>query len=321
MNANQMELMVTLWPSFPHFPRFANDPRLSGIRLNSAMMSNPELDSELNLISNLKQSLPLFFDIKGRQLRVAGVNENPKYLDLYLNHAISVKTPTPVLFKAGADHALLERVEEDGRRLIFRGGPHYLVRQGESLHIRDDSLLIHGPLFTMEELQKIEKVAKFGFKRYFLSYVEDQSDIDSFQELVGDDCQIYLKIESKKGLRYVSNQFKKKDNLVLVAARGDLYVELDRPHEIMDALRLIIEKDPEAQVGSRLLLSIIYEPVPSAADLLELAWLYDIGYRKAMLCDEICLKEELLSCAVDVFDNFRNAYKPTKSGFRKWLGL
>lgn len=76
----------------------------------------------------------------------------------------------------------------------------------------------------------------------------------------------------------------------------------------MAALKLIVEKDSEACVGSRLLLSVITEPVPSCADFLELAWLYDIGYRKMMLCDEICLKEGLLATAINAFESFREAY-------------
>ncbi len=38
-----------------------------------------------------------------------------------------------------------------------------------------------------------------------------------------------------------------------MAARGDLYVEINTPHDILNATKLIIEKDPEAIVGSRML--------------------------------------------------------------------
>ena len=316
MNKTRFELMVTLWPSMSHFPKFSNDPRLSGIRLNSAMMSNPELDVELETIKKSKPTIPLFYDIKGRQLRIARVNFNPQYLDIHLNHAIEVKTPTMVLFKAGEDHALLDHLEEGGTRLIFDGGPHFLVKAGESLHIKDPSLVIHGPLFIPEEVVKIQKVVAAGFKKFYLSYVEEQHDIDEFREMVGKDSLIYLKIESKRGLEFVSHQFKKNSSLVLIAARGDLFVEIDRPHDILAALKLIIEKDPEAQVGSRMLLSIIHAPVPSASDLLELAWLYDVGYRSALLCDELCLKDEWLSVAVNVFESFRNSYTTNRPGLK-----
>lgn len=312
---NTLELLVTLWPSFKHFPRFAHDSRLSGIRLNSAMMSSPELNEELERIEACKPEVPLFFDVKGRQPRVIQVHDNPDYLDITLNHPIRVEQngdSLVVLFKAGADHAVLDRIEEDGKRLVFlpgcEYGPKFKVRPGESLHVRHPSFRIAGPLFTEEEVKKVERVRQFGMQRYFLSYVEEQADIDQFLELVGKDAEVWLKIETQRGLQFVAEEFQAADNLRLVAARGDLYIEIARPHQILEALALIIEQDPEACVGSRLLLSVVSEPVPACADFCELAWLYDIGYRSMLLCDELCLKEELLAPAINAFQSFRDTY-------------
>ena len=293
--------------------QFAFDQRISSIRLNSAMMSNVELDSELGIIkamwdSNMADLRPLFFDVKGRQLRITEVIPNTEYLDIRLNHPITVDTPTPVLFKAGADVALLEEVSEDGYRLKFKGGPTYNIKDGESLHIRDASLVVGGNQFTELELEKIKKVKDAGFKNFFLSYVECQADVDEFVNLVGDDCVINLKIENKRGMEYVQHEFVKRPGLNLVAARGDLYVELDKPHEILNAVKVIIGKDPDAIVGSRILLSTITDAVPSCVDFSELAWLYDIGYRNMMLCDELCLKGPLLKRAVAAFDAFKSDY-------------
>jgi pyruvate kinase len=302
-----VELLSTLWPSFPHYERFVQDSRLSGIRLNSAMMSNPELDNELKVIEKQKgiQKVPLYFDVKARQPRVIEVIPNDDHLDLRLNHAIVVRTPSVVIFKGGVDSAVLDHLEEGGQRLVFRGGPHYKVKAGESLYLRDHSLRILGDLFTPEEKLKIEKCRNAGFKQWFLSYVEEENDVDQFLELAGKDSEVWLKIESMRGLSYVESTFKKRDNLVLVAARGDLYVEIDKPHHIAQALRLIIGKDPQACVASRILLSVVESPVPSCADFLELQWLYDVGYRRMMLCDELCLRGELLGTAVSAFGAFR----------------
>lgn len=308
----KLELMVTLWPSFPHFERFACDTRLHGIRLNSAMITAPMLETELATLGERVRTnaVPLYFDVKGRQLRIEEVHRMDDHYELVLNHPIKVVTPTPVLFKAGADHALLERIEDGGKRLVLMPRePHYNLVAGESLHIRHPSLEVFGSQFTDRELEKIARVKAAGFTKYFLSYVQSARDVDEFRELVGRDAQVYLKIEDKKGLAYVERDFRKCDALSLVAARGDMYVELDRPHDILKAVRLIAERDPEACVGSRILLSVIHDSVPSNADLSELAWLYDIGYRRMMLCDELCLKEELLGRAVNVFEGFRGAYE------------
>jgi pyruvate kinase len=195
-----------------------------------------------------------------------------------------------------------------------------------------------GPQFAELELEKIATVRKAGFTRWFLSYVEGKRDVDEFLSLVGRDAEVMLKIENQKGLDYVARGFKKRENLRLVAARGDLYIELARPHEIPTAMRTIISKDPDACVGSRILLSVVQEPileafnmlirkdpdaavkardllaatqrpgVPSCADFQELAGLYDIGFRTFMLCDELCLKERLLATAVNAFEAFRKDY-------------
>ena len=305
-----LELMVTLWPSFPHFARFAQDERLSGIRLNTAMIKSYELEKEFATASALPDHVPLYFDVKGRQLRVEEVYPNKEYLELKLNHPISVEAPTMVLFKAGADYALLDRVE-DGNHLIFQGGPAYKVYAGESLHIRDKSLQVGGNIFTDAELEKIAKAKAAGFDKFFLSYVQSQKDVDAFRELIGD-SELICKIEDLKGLEYVANEYKKTYNTRLMAARGDLYVEVDKPHDIIDALKLIISKDPDAAVGSRILLSAIHDPVPSCADISELAWLYDIGYKKMMLCDELCLKGDLMGRAINIFDAFREKYAKDK---------
>jgi Pyruvate kinase, barrel domain len=339
-----VELMVTLLPSFLHFSKFAYDSRLSGIRLNSAMLTNFDLDKELAQIPKDVQ-VPLYFDIKGRQLRVTKLHPERNILDFELNHPIRVDLPTPILFKGGEDSALLIRLHdgerwyapEDGHlpkdklfyRLEVTHGPYYSVRSGESLHIRDASLVVGGNQFVETEIKKIEQVKKSGLTRWFLSYVQSQHDVDEFLELVGRDAQVVLKIESKKGLEYVAREFKKRDNLRLCAAKGDLFVEVDKPDDILKAQKLIVATDPQAIAGSRMLLSVlkkvpyIFErpdgskvikykietnEVPSDADFEQLAWLYEIGYRSFMLCDDLCLHGELLSVATNALHAFKESY-------------
>jgi pyruvate kinase len=272
------------------------------------MVFGCDVDHEIKAAKLNCNNAPLYFDIKGRQLRVTETHPNKEYLDITINHPIEVKTPTVVLFKAGSDPALLKEVR-DGHRLVFDGGPKWKVKAGESLCIRCPTLKVNGPVFCDYEVQKIEKVVAGGFKRFFLSYVEKQSDYDEFREIIGfEPEETFLKIESKAGLNFVANKFKKQNNVSLCAARGDMFVEIDKPHEILKACKLIAEKDKNALVGSRLLLSVVNNPVPECHDFSDMAWLYDVGYRRMMLCDELCLKENLLGMAVSVFDAFREEY-------------
>lgn len=306
----KLDLLVTMWPSFPHFERFVLDRRLAGVRLNTAMVKPDEIGGELLRAAHIG-GVPLWVDVKGRQLRVVESRPYADHLELIINHPIKVKTPVEVVFKAGEDWAVLKDVADHGHRMVFDGGPEFMVHEGESLHIRHPSLEVGGDQFSEAELAKIAESRRAGIDRFFLSYVQSQRDVDEFRALVGKGAEVILKIEDNRGLRYVAESFAKSPGTSLMAARGDLYVEVDRPHKIMAALKLIVGKDPEASVGSRILLSVVHGPVPSCSDFLELAWLADIGYRRMMLCDEICLKEPLLAAAVDAFDQFRKEYGET----------
>lgn len=307
----ELELYCTLLPSMGHFARFAADPRMKGIRLNSPMLSEAELQQEFKLLGARQWSAEMFFDVKGRQLRTLKSENHGDHLELVINHPVSAPHGTLVLFKAGEDYVLLDAVKDDGLRLVFQGGPQYNVKPGESFHIVGEEFEQHGELFNDWEVARIELAKAAGITRFLLSYTESMRDVDEFQELVGLDAEIWLKIENERGLKFVRDEFVKRDNLTLVAARGDLYVELQPKHLILPALQLIVDKDPRAVAGSRILLSVVSSPVPSCADLSELGWLREIGYRRYMLCDEMCLHEDMLSVAVNVFEAFADNYVPT----------
>ena len=350
------DLHVTLWPTFDHFANFANDPRIQGIRLNSAMMEASEIDDAFKLGAG-SATVPLWFDIKGMQLRIREVvcDHNHDHLEFILNRPVKAKTPFVVGFKAGEDAA--ECIEiRNGTHFIFRGGPRYEVRAGESIHIRSPHE-VGGPVFLDYEKEKIKKIVDMRFDRidldgrpdhiskFYLSYVWDQRHVDEFRELIGS-AELRLKIENQSGLDWVASKWRPQADTSLIAARGDLYVELEYPHQVLDACKLIISKDPGATVGSRMLLSVVppkpktveflqyverktggscksqfYDlaedfsakilndaNVPRCADLSDLAWLHDIGYRSFLLCDELCLERKWLGPCVNIFDAFRSDY-------------
>jgi len=305
-------LFVTLWPEMTHFYQFKFDARVQGIRLNPAMLSVEDVARELSSLPTADVGAPLYFDVKGRQLRVEKVLPAKDKLVLRLNHPIEVETPTRVLFKAGNDRARLMALQESGRRLEFApgadSGPEYVVKPGESLHIRHPSMRVNDEqLFSDIEQDKIRVARRYGIRRWFLSYVEKQSDVDRLRALVGDADEIMLKIESKRGMQFVREEYVPQDNVRLVAACGDLYVELDEPQHTLSALKDIIAADPYAIAASRMMLTITQNvrrfglDRPDLADFAHLAWLHSIGYRTFMLCDEICLESELLDPAVNAF--------------------
>jgi len=298
-----LNLHVTAVPSAPYFADLAHNCHLSGIRMNGILFAAADTQKELSLIPS-DSIVPLWLDAKGRQLRIEEAIKHPTHYELVLNHRISgLDLPHPIIFKAGEDWAMVEKIMDDGKRLVLRsdGFPKYRVNPGDSIHFRNQNMTITDSLFTDNEKEKIVECAKLGCRRWYLSYVETQADVDEFLELVGSNSQIILKIESQKGLKFVANSFKKRANIRLACARGDLYVEVPMPHDIVAAQKLVISKDPDAIVGSRMLLSLFAKEVPDCSDICELELLQAQGYKSFLLCDDLCKKASALNRAIATF--------------------
>lgn len=296
-----IEVMATLWPDMPHWKYFSMHPNLDGIRLNTAMAETKGLLPLLQEAVDYS-TVPLYFDVKGRQLRITKVYPcGGDHLELDLNHPIQVETPALVLFKGGVDECLLLKAE--GNHLVFQGGPKFNLLPGESLTIRSASLQVLGPTFTEQQLEFLDIAKKAGVRRYMLSYATSDEEIEELRSLLGDNVdELVAKIENIKGLQWARSApthcYGVRHNYL--TARGDLFVELPRPHDILWATREILKADPNAILGSRMLLSLSTDPLPSCADLNELAWLLEIGYKRFMFCDSLCLDRDALDRAITI---------------------
>ena len=89
-----------------------------------------------------------------------------------------------------------------------------------------------------------------------------------------------------------------------MVARGDLYIEIERPHEILNALELIIKKDPDAILASRILLSTLnLESIPSCSDMCDIGFGLKLGYKNFMLGDHVCENENALKSSIGILDH------------------
>lgn len=121
-----------------------------------------------------------------------------------------------------------------------------------------------------------------------LSFAESAGDAAEVRARLAD-VELVQKIESQRGLSYARTT--KAAHGQLMAARGDLYVEVGQPHRIIRAVQEIVQADPNAIVASRLFESLAFHPVPTSADIGDAAHLLTIGYRTFMLGDTICFRK------------------------------
>jgi pyruvate kinase len=284
--------IVTLPPYAPFAREVANHPLVTGFRLNTVMPLAGETRREaLERLSSLGP--PLWVDLKGRQLRVVEA-ATPPFTSVRVSHRLRVPTPCDVFFGDGREAARLLAV--DGDRLILEDGPRRVVGPGESVNVVHPALEVEGYL-TEGDRAWLEAMGELGLTRAMLSFVEREEDVEEARAFLPG-VEPMLKIESRRGLAFAGRHGARLGRLV--AARGDLYVEVREPHRIVGALRDVIAADPEAVVASRLFPTLARTPVPVASEVCDAAFLLALGYRTFLLGDEVCLRREPVLAALDL---------------------
>jgi hypothetical protein len=300
----ERKAIVTIPPYAPYIDDVLNHEFVSGIRLNVVMPikeSEEEILKKLNDKSKRKEK-DFWIDLKCRQLRVKNFAVAP-YNEIQLSHKIDVFTPCKAYFSDRSEVATI--LEVNGDKLIMQEGPKRIVGPGESVTIPHPTLRIEGYL-TNTDKRYIEAANKIGINNYMLSFVENENDLEDLKKYNGN-ANIVAKIESMKGLQYVKNQWN--NNSRLMAARGDLYMELKWPHKITKSLEIILNKDNNAIAASRILPSLAESPEPSCSDIGDVDNLFRMGYKTLMLGDEVCLKRNTVISALNVLKYMAEGYE------------
>lgn len=286
--------IVTAPPYADFLGDVAGHPIVRGLRLNTVMPVKGGPEAALGRLSGLGTTL--WVDLKGRQLRVVG-GAIPPFTEVGLSHRIRVRTPVVAYFGDGREIARV--MDVDGDRLILEDGPRRYIGPGESVNIPDASLEIEGTL-TETDRAYLAAMRGAGLRHVMLSFVESPADVEELRGLLPG-AEIVLKIESARGMDFVRRHGASLGRLM--AARGDLYVEVGRPHRIARAVREIVAADPEAIAASRLFASLARDPVPDAADIGDAAFLLASGYRSFLLGDEVCLRRESVLAALNLLES------------------
>ena len=286
-----LQALVTIPPYASFVADVASHPRVAGLRLNTVM---PIKEPPVEVLKRLAATgRPLWVDLKGRQLRVVGA-AIPPFTEVRVSHPVEVCTPVQAWFSDGREPATVVAV--DGDRLILEDGPRRLVGPGESVNIIDPSLRVLGTL-TDTDRSWLAAMRELGLRQVMLSFAESPQDVDEIHDLLPG-AEVVLKVESARGLDLASQCGPRLGRLM--AARGDLFVEVGRPHRILSALRSVIQADPEAIVASRLFPSLSRGAIPECGDVTDVAFLAMLGYRTFMLGDDVCLRRDSVLSALNL---------------------
>jgi pyruvate kinase len=286
-----MKAIVTVPPYATFLKEVAAHPLTGGLRLNTVMPIKGGPAETLERLGALGR--PVWVDLKGRQLRVVEAAV-PPFTAVRVSHRVRVSVPADAFFSDGREYARV--LEVDGDRLILEDSPRRVVGPGESINIVAPDLEIEGTL-TETDLAYLDAMRELGQTNVMLSYVESAADVDEVtRRLPG--AEVVLKIESRRGLELARREGARLGRLM--AARGDLYIEVLEPHRVVSAVRDIVRADPDAIVASRLLTSLSRDPVPECADVSDVAFLLSLGYRTFMLGDDVCQRRDTVIAALNL---------------------
>ncbi len=301
----KLNIIGTIKPDATYLREIIIHPMISGIRYNTAI---PTEIPKKKIIYDLKKKIypkQLWIDLKCRELRIEEAVTIPNEI-ITLNHKIEVKTPTIMYFNEGEKYLIIDEII-DGNKIRIKVPSNvsndFKMQFGKAASVNIPEVRkIHGFL-TRNDVEYIHASMENDIHYYMISYVEQASDIEEILK-IDPEARIVAKIESEKGVQFVEEEYDKyKDRVRLMAARGDLYIELDRPHKILNIMKLIIRKDPDAIAASRILLSVLEaEQIPSCADLCDIGFILEIGFKNILLGDHICEDETALKNAIGILE-------------------
>jgi hypothetical protein len=292
------ELLITQGPYSTFLDEIARLDCVSGIRLNTIMpIKTGEEAATLRALQARIAPKPLWLDLKTRQLRVCAFANTP-YTAVTISHHIRVDLPNTVYFDNGNITGKLVAI--DGAKLILEDYVGRLIGPGESVNIVDDSLEYLEPeLFTERDQMYLELSQQLGLRHFMLSSVEGVEDLNALRA-ISPDAVVIAKIESKKGVAHLAEIAPRADGVM--AARGDLYTEVDYPHHIVAALQAIQRvAGAKSIAASRMLESLLKRPMPACADIMDIEFLKAMGYVKFLIGDDLCFKRDLLLRAIKIF--------------------
>ena len=299
-----MEIIATLPP--PHLTRIkgvATNPNIDMFRFNTGAKTPWTPEETLKKMLEYVSKEKLWLDLKGRQLRIAHWSMYP-YGDIILTRDIKVDLPATIYLRNDDVCTIIER---QGRKIFVDPAPRYTVGEGQAINIHGDDFEVLGEYLTDIDKQYIEAANKFEVHKYMLSFLEKPEDIMEVLAL-DTNAEICGKIESIQGLDFINKPFYLNNgtsSIRLLAARDDLFTNIgSNKKDMFEALKLIIKRNPEAIVASKILTSFYRHNELSFTDLSDVYLMQEMGYKSFMLGDEVSFNINAFNQAVSILKSF-----------------
>lgn len=281
--------------------KILSHPLIDAVRYNTGGASPYSPQEVLQRLAPLaqKHETKLYIDLEGRQVRIA--NWSPFSAGFVtLNRDFDIELPGKIHFRR-LGWFKITNADQEKRRIFFdarMSSSDYYLGESQSVHIVARKLQIPGYLAN-QDLNFIDASIKSSIKSFMLSFVESYDDLSEFNESFGACDQngigppeIIAKIESLKGIDFVRNTraYAMKE-INYMAARDDLFLaHIDRKVDFLDSLKLIVARDPDAILASKIMSGLESGDNLTIGDLADMFLMAQLGYKNFMLSDELTRK-------------------------------
>jgi len=296
------------------------------VRLN---MSHGDHDSHSQVIKairtlnkRVKHPIPILLDTQGPEIRTGDI---AKELKLKKGDIISVKVRGSEDVEQTSIHVnyddLVDSVQIGDRITVDNGLINLDVLSKEDLnlqckvvdggilkskrHVNLPGIRVNLPAITTKDRGDILFAMEQELDFIALSFVREAEDIRQLRQLLGPKAgkiKIIAKIEDQEGVRNLEEIIEEADGVMV--ARGDLGVEIhieQLPSVQRRIVRLCIERGKRVIVATHLLESMIENPIPTRAEVTDVANAVYEGADAVMLSGETTIGKHPIKC-VEILD-------------------
>lgn len=339
------KIICTIGPATSSFDKLEAlaQAGMSVARLNMSHADHAGADKIINWIKTINRKvaypLAIMIDTQGPEIRTGEINEP---MDLKPNEIISVSVrPGDVesssihidyeelvdVLEVGnrltVDNGLLnfEVLEKNGQQLLCRVIDGGLL--GSKRHVNLPGVRINLPAITAKDRKDVEFALAHDVDFIALSFVRSPDDVIELRELMGakaKNIKVIAKIEDQEGVDNIHAIVAEADGVMV--ARGDLGIETDIA-DLPNVQRRIVHSSAKGGkrciVATHLLESMIEHPIPTRAEVTDVANAIYEGVDALMLSGETSIGKYPIRCVEQIDEIARATERWPGLGYEKEL--
>ena len=289
------------------------------IRINFAHGNEEQHMRYFELVNN---RVPILVDLPGPKLRIGDLKTDKIVVNRgdIIEFGEKVPVEDPLFFKLIklgsnvliADGRIKVKIIEIGNNyakgIVEEGG---IITSRKGINVPDSDVPVG---LTDKDYELLQEALKLGATFIGLSFVTSPEEIRKVKEIVKDRSWIIAKIEKKAALKNLRKIVKEADGVMV--ARGDLGVEVglaDLPQTQRRIVRLARIYGKPVILATQVLESMVTSPVPTRAEVIDVANSIIQGVDAIMLSDETAMGQypvEAVKTLHELIINVEKSFKP-----------